>query len=142
MMSGLNIHTMLGQFGHIIYHFRCSEVVKPLPVTPHPLLNMLKEAVNFIKIVTSLPLVFLVLTMWFRMSRTPFLLGIALLVGLKKQVKFMNISTEHILQCIQLEPLADARGRIVVMMTENVTYQSFVQLGYIDVRNHHQSKST
>ena len=54
----------------------------------------------------------------------------------------MNISTEHILQCIQLEPLADARGRIVVMMTENVTDQSFVQLGYIDVRNYYQSKST
>ena len=85
MMSGLNIHTMLGQFGHKIYNFRCSEVVKPLPVTPHPLLNMLKEAVNFIKIVTSLPLVFLVLTMWFRMSRTLFLLGIALLAGLKNR---------------------------------------------------------
>ena len=31
----------------------------------------------------------------------------------------MNISTEHILQCNQSEPLADASGRIVDLMTEN-----------------------
>ena len=31
----------------------------------------------------------------------------------------MNISTEHILQCNQSEPLADASGRIVDLMNEN-----------------------
>ena len=31
----------------------------------------------------------------------------------------MNISTEHILQCNQSEPLADAGGRIVDLMYEN-----------------------
>ena len=31
----------------------------------------------------------------------------------------MNTSTEHILQCNQSEPLADARGRIVDLMNEN-----------------------
>ena len=35
------------------------------------------------------------------------------------QVKFMNISTEHILQCNQSEPLADASRRIVDQMNEN-----------------------
>ena len=31
----------------------------------------------------------------------------------------MNIPTEHILQCNQLEPLADAGGRVVDLMNEN-----------------------
>ena len=31
----------------------------------------------------------------------------------------MNIFTEHILQCNQSEPLADASGRIVDLMNEN-----------------------
>ena len=31
----------------------------------------------------------------------------------------MNFSTEHILQCNQSEPLADASGRIVDLMNEN-----------------------
>ena len=31
----------------------------------------------------------------------------------------MNIPTEHILQCNQSEPLADAIGRIVDLMNEN-----------------------
>ena len=31
----------------------------------------------------------------------------------------MNISTEHILQCSQSEPLADASERIVDLMNEN-----------------------
>ena len=31
----------------------------------------------------------------------------------------MNISTEHILQCNQSEPLADASGMIVDVMNEN-----------------------
>ena len=31
----------------------------------------------------------------------------------------MNISTEHIPQCNQSEPLADASGRIVDLMNEN-----------------------
>ena len=31
----------------------------------------------------------------------------------------MNISTGHILQCNQSEPLADASGRIVDLMSEN-----------------------
>ena len=31
----------------------------------------------------------------------------------------MNMSTEHILQCNQSEPLADASGRIVDLMNEN-----------------------
>ena len=34
--------------------FRCNDVVKTLPGPPHPFLNMLKEAVNFMKIVTCL----------------------------------------------------------------------------------------
>ena len=53
-MSGLNIHRMSGQVEHEIWHFRCNDVVKPLPGPPHPLLNMLKEAVNFMKIVNCL----------------------------------------------------------------------------------------
>ena len=32
----------------------------------------------------------------------------------------MNTSTEHILQCNQSEPLADASGRIVDLMNEYV----------------------
>ena len=31
----------------------------------------------------------------------------------------MNTSTEHILQCNQSEPLADASGKIVDLMNEN-----------------------
>ena len=31
----------------------------------------------------------------------------------------MNTSTEHIVQCNQSEPLADASGRIVDLMNEN-----------------------
>ena len=31
----------------------------------------------------------------------------------------MNISTEHISQCNQSEPLADASGKIVDLMNEN-----------------------
>ena len=50
-MSGLNIHRMSGQVGHEIGHFGCNDVIKPLPSPPHPLL---KEAVNFLKIVTCL----------------------------------------------------------------------------------------
>ena len=42
------------------------------------------------------------------------------LIGqIQNQVKFMNTSTEHILQCNQSEPLADAGGRIVDLMNEN-----------------------
>ena len=43
------------------------------------------------------------------------------LIGpIKNQVKFMNISKEHILQCNQSEPLADASGaRVVDLMNEN-----------------------
>ena len=37
----------------------------------------------------------------------------------KNQVKFMNISTQHILQCKLSEPLADASGRKVDLMNEN-----------------------
>ena len=48
------MHRMSGQVGHEIEHFRCSDAVKPLPGPSHPLFNMLKEAVNFIKIVTCL----------------------------------------------------------------------------------------
>ena len=53
-MSGLNIHRMSGQVGQEIENFRCSVVAKPLPGRPLPLLNMLKEAGNFIKIVMCL----------------------------------------------------------------------------------------
>ena len=53
-MSGLNIHRMSGQVGQKIWYFRCNDVVKPLPGPPHPLLSMLKEAVNFMTIVTCL----------------------------------------------------------------------------------------
>ena len=43
------------------------------------------------------------------------------LIGqIQNQVKFMNTSTEHILQCNQSEPLADASGRIVDLKNENV----------------------
>ena len=45
-MSGLNIHRMSGQVGHKMYNFRCNDVVKPLPGPPHPILKMIKEAVN------------------------------------------------------------------------------------------------
>ena len=45
---------MSGQVGHEIWHFRCNDVVRPLPGLPHPLLNMLKEAINSMKIVTCL----------------------------------------------------------------------------------------
>ena len=42
------------------------------------------------------------------------------LIGqIKNQVKFMNISTEHIPQCKQSESLADASGRIVDLINEN-----------------------
>ena len=37
----------------------------------------------------------------------------------QNQVKFMNTFTEHILQCNQSEPLADASGRIADLMNEN-----------------------
>ena len=36
----------------------------------------------------------------------------------------MNTSTEHILQCHQSEPLADASGRIVDLMNENACGQA------------------
>ena len=35
----------------------------------------------------------------------------------------MNISTEHILQCNQSEPLADTSGRIVDLMNENAAHE-------------------
>ena len=38
-MSGLNVR-MSGQVGHKIWHFRCNDVVKPLPAPPHPLLTL------------------------------------------------------------------------------------------------------
>ena len=42
------------------------------------------------------------------------------LIGqIQNQIKFMNTSTEHILQCNQSEPLADASGRIVDLINEN-----------------------
>ena len=42
------------------------------------------------------------------------------LIGLiQNQVKLINTSTEHILQCNQSEPVADASGRIVDLMNEN-----------------------
>ena len=53
-MSALNIHKMSGQVEHQIYYVRCSNVVKPLPAPPHPLLKKLKKAVHSIKIVTCL----------------------------------------------------------------------------------------
>ena len=44
------------------------------------------------------------------------------LIGkIKNQVKFRHISTEHIIQCNQSDPLADASGRIVDLMNENGT---------------------
>ena len=54
VISGLKIYKMSGQVGHEISHFICSDVVKPLPSSPHPLLNMSEEVVNFIKIVMCL----------------------------------------------------------------------------------------
>ena len=44
-MSGLNIHGMSGQVVHEMWHFRCNDVIKPLPGPPLPLSNLLKEAV-------------------------------------------------------------------------------------------------
>ena len=42
------------------------------------------------------------------------------LIGqIKNQVKFIIISTQHILQCNQSDSLADASGRIVDLMNEN-----------------------
>ena len=58
------------------------------------------------------------LTKWFNVKYT-ILSGIALLARHKNQVKFMNTSTDHILQCNQSEPLADASGSIVDLMNEN-----------------------
>ena len=40
----------------------------------------------------------------------------------------MNTSTEHILQCNQSEPLADASGRIVDLMNKNDRDQVIVLL--------------
>ena len=40
----------------------------------------------------------------------------------------MNISTEHISKCNQSVPLADASGRIVDMMNENVVYHNIKTL--------------
>ena len=37
----------------------------------------------------------------------------------ENQVKFMNISTEHISQCNQSEPLVDGSGKMVDLMNEN-----------------------
>ena len=37
----------------------------------------------------------------------------------KNQVKFINISTQHIIQCNQSEPLADASRMIVDLINEN-----------------------
>ena len=59
------------------------------------------------------------LTMWFRMSMTPFFVKYCLIGQIQNRVKFMNTSTEHILQCNQSEQLADASGRIVDLMAEN-----------------------
>ena len=102
----LNIPRMSGQVGHEIWHFRCNDVVKPLSGPPHPLLNMLKEAVNFIYSLA-----------WPCVLECP---GHHICFGQKKnQVKFMNISTEHILQCNQSDPLADAGGKRVDLMNEN-----------------------
>ena len=42
-MSGLNIHRMSGQDGHKIYHFRCSDVVKPLPDVKNKLRPVLSD---------------------------------------------------------------------------------------------------
>ena len=78
-MSCLNIHKMSDKVEHQIEHFRCSNVVKPLPGPPYPLLKRLKEACNFIKNSQVPGYMYSGLTMWFRMSRTPFLSGTALL---------------------------------------------------------------
>ena len=51
-MSGLNIYRISGKVGHEIWHFKCNDVVKLLPGPSLPLLNMIKETVDFRKIVT------------------------------------------------------------------------------------------
>ena len=43
----------------------------------------------------------------------------------------MNTSTEHILQCNQSEPLADASGRIVDLMNENALHRDVAYIGYV-----------
>ena len=77
---------------------------------------MLKEAINFIKIVTCLD----TCIPWhdyvvYNVKDTIFVAH-CLIGQIKNQVKLMNISTEYILQCNQLEPLADASGMIVDLM--------------------------
>ena len=99
--------------------FLCNDLVNPLPGPPNPLLNILKEAANFMKIVTCLAMYIL----WpghvtWNVKDTIFvrycLIGI-----IENQVKFMSISTEHIPHRNQSELLADASGRIVHLMNEN-----------------------
>ena len=130
-MSGLNIHKMSGQVGHEKYNFRCNDVVKPLPGPPHPLLNMLKEAVNFMKIVTCLAMCIPWPGHVAQNVKDTIFVRYCLIGQIKNQVKFMNISTEHILQRNQSDPLADASGRIVDLMIENAATEVFLVSGYL-----------
>ena len=43
----------------------------------------------------------------------------------------MNTSTEHILQCNQSEPLADASGRIVDLMNENDSGHACLKFNHV-----------
>ena len=47
----------------------------------------------------------------------------------------MNTSTKHILQCNQSEPLADASGRIVDLMSENAFGQAgdYIRQGFAKI---------
>ena len=42
----------------------------------------------------------------------------------------MNTSTEHILQCNQSEPLADASGRRVDLMNENGVFHAAFEISH------------
>ena len=86
---------------------------------------MLKETVNFKKIVTRLATP----TSWpdhvvWNVKDTIFV-RYCLIGQIQNKVKFMNTSTEHILQCNQSEPLAKASRRMVDLMNENVSGDAF-----------------
>ena len=80
---------------------------------------MVKEAVNFMKMVTCLAMCI----HWpdhvaYNVKDTIFVKN-CLIGQIENQVKFMNISTELISQCNQSEPLADASGKMVDLMNNN-----------------------
>ena len=90
---GLTKNILGRQAGHEKLLFRCNDVVKPLPGPPNPLLSMLKEAVNFMKIVTFLPMCIPWHDHVAQNVKDTFFVRYCLIDQIKNQVKFMNIST-------------------------------------------------